>query len=90
LIRTHNIAQSILSLRTKLAQLADWRGPASTEATQLAEAIEATMDSLFPKEGPDLFSRTIKVKVSYDKALDKIFPVVLQLKRNECHWKVPR
>ncbi|KAM0199700.1 hypothetical protein ACHAQI_011954, partial [Fusarium lateritium] len=87
MIRTNNIPQNVLSLRTKLAQLADWRGPASTEATQLAEAIEVTMDSLCPKEGPDLFSWIIKVKVSDDKGLDRIFPVVLQLKRNDGHWK---
>ncbi|KAH7187517.1 hypothetical protein BKA60DRAFT_687031 [Fusarium oxysporum] len=87
MIRTNNIAQDILQLRTKLAQLADWRGPASTEATQLAEAIEATIDSLCPKEGPDLFSWTINVKVLDEKGLDKILPVVLQLKRNEGHWK---
>ncbi|KAG5654842.1 hypothetical protein KAF25_009219 [Fusarium avenaceum] len=85
--RINNIAQNILSLRTKLAQLSDWRGPASTEATQLAEAIEVTMDSLFLKEGPFLFSWTIKVKVSDDKGLDKVFPVVLELRRNEGHWK---
>lgn len=82
-----NTAQNILSLRTRLAQLADWRGPASTEASQLAEAIESTMDLLYPTERPNLFSWAINVKVSDDKDLDKYFTVVLQLKRNEGHWK---
>ncbi|KAF4449004.1 ankyrin repeat protein [Fusarium austroafricanum] len=87
MIRTSNIAQDIVQLRTRLAQLADWRGPASTEATQLAEAIEVTMDSLCPENGPDLFSWTIRVQVLQGKRGKINLPVTLQLKRNEGHWK---
>ncbi|KAJ0382392.1 hypothetical protein COL922a_012677 [Colletotrichum nupharicola] len=40
-------AQAVLEARKKLARLANWRGPASTEAVSLCRAIGVTMDALF-------------------------------------------
>ncbi|KLU91868.1 hypothetical protein MAPG_10817 [Magnaporthiopsis poae ATCC 64411] len=43
-------AHRVMEIRRDLGELADWHGPASTEAISLARAIEETMDALF---GPD-------------------------------------
>ncbi|KAF5236308.1 hypothetical protein FAUST_6656 [Fusarium austroamericanum] len=86
-VKTINKGQDILHIRTRLAQLADWRGPTSSEAAQLSETIEVTMNALCSTFKLDVFTWTVAVQVIDSNGLEKALPVVLTLKRRDHQWK---
>lgn len=55
-----NQANTVMRIRRQLGKLADWRGPASSEAICLARAIEITMDTLFNHATEDYFNNHTK------------------------------
>ncbi|KAL8399273.1 hypothetical protein RB596_007914 [Gaeumannomyces avenae] len=79
-------AHRVMEIRRDLGELADWHGPASTEAISLARAIEETMDALF---GPDFaggeFTWSLKALWSLERP--EYESIHFRVKRHGGRWR---
>ncbi|KAL8281863.1 hypothetical protein RB597_009535 [Gaeumannomyces tritici] len=79
-------AHRVMEIRRDLGELADWHGPASTEAISLARAIEETMDALFGPDSADgEFTWSLKALWSLERPDYESIP--FHVKRHGGRWR---
>ncbi|EJT69327.1 hypothetical protein GGTG_12946 [Gaeumannomyces tritici R3-111a-1] len=79
-------AHRVMEIRRDLGELADWHGPASTEAISLARAIEETMDALFgPDSASGEFTWSLKALWSLERPDYESIP--FHVKRHGGRWR---
>ncbi|KAL8365070.1 hypothetical protein RB595_004064 [Gaeumannomyces hyphopodioides] len=79
-------AHRVMDIRRDLGELADWHGPASTEAISLARAIEETMDALFgPNFARGEFTWSLKALWSLERPDYESIP--FHVKRHGGRWR---